>query len=106
MGHQFGVELTGFVVHRDARQFGNALPRVSPVGQAAVHYAWMGRRGLGLFARLRFTSSLFSGEAPVYEVREEALNNAYAEASLGLRFAWPTPLGAGPRAKAAPVSSP
>jgi len=87
-GHQLGLELTGFIIHRDERQFGNELERVSPEGQIAATYEWMSPRGLGLFSKLRFTSALFSGEAPVYEVREEALNNVYIEASLGFRWAW------------------
>ncbi len=86
--HQLGVELVGYIVHRDESQFGNDLQRTSAVGQVALTYEWMSRRNLGVFTKARFTTSLFTGEAPVYEVREEALNNVYGEASVGFRWAW------------------
>ncbi len=77
--HRLGLELVGFVVHRDESQFGNDLQCTSAVGQLALTYEWMSRRNLGPFTKARLTSSLFTGEAPVYEVREEALNNLYAK---------------------------
>jgi hypothetical protein len=87
-GHTLVADAVAFVIHRDASQFGNPLPRWSLVAQAHLGYAYFSRLGLGPYAELRATSAFLSGEAPVYEVREEALNAPYADATLGLRWRW------------------
>ena len=84
-GHTLSLEATAFVVFRDEIQAGNFLPQVSPVGQGAAQYDWMSRKGVGLYVRAWFSSSFLSGTAPVYEVREEAINQPYGELAGGLR---------------------
>jgi hypothetical protein len=84
-GHVLSLELLGWIIHRDERQFGNHLPRVSPVAAVNLDYGWLGRRRVGPWVRVHYSSGFRSGEAPVYELREEAVNNHYGELLLGLR---------------------
>ncbi len=83
-GHVLGAIVTGTLVHRDARQFGRRLPRVGPVGQAELRYAYFGRRGVGPVVRLRYSTGFRSSEAPVYEVRAETLTTHYADLWFGV----------------------
>lgn len=86
--HMLAAEIVGYGIDRDARQGGQDLPRRSLVGQAALDYAWISRVGVGPAVRVRYTTAFLSGEAPVYEVRNEALRTSYAEALVGLRAVW------------------
>jgi hypothetical protein len=86
--HAISLEAIGYYVNRNADQFGNDLPRNSVHGQFALDYAWLSRYGVGVGTRARFATSYLSGEAPVYEVREEALNNLYGDLTVGLRAVW------------------
>jgi len=83
-GHTFGLVATGYLVHRDRRQFGRRFPRVGGVGQAEVRYGFQGRRGVGPVVRVRYTTGFRSGEAPVYEVRAETLTRHYADVWVGI----------------------
>ncbi|MDH5670740.1 MAG: hypothetical protein OEZ06_01235 [Myxococcales bacterium] len=87
-GHALGLELLAFLVHRDADQFGNPLPRTSVHAQVGIEHTWLATSGLGSFASLRYFSGFMSGQSPMYEVREEAINADYGEAQLGLRSVW------------------
>lgn len=87
--HRLTFEAILYYVHRDDEQFGNPLPRHGAYAQGLVDYSWMSRHGVGVGVQLRGTSSFLSGEAPVYEVREEALNNPYGDVTVGLRAALP-----------------
>jgi hypothetical protein len=84
-GHALSLEVLGWVIHRDEQQFGNQLPRVSPVGAVNLDYGWLGRHRVGPWVRLHYSTAFRSGEAPVYEMREEAVNNHYGELLVGLR---------------------
>lgn len=86
--HGLGLEAVAFMVHRDADQFGTPFPRLTGHGQFALQYDWLGRRGVGLMVRARYTTGFLSGEAPVYELREESLTASYAELVLGVRAVW------------------
>lgn len=83
--HQISLEGIAYFVHRDRRQFGNALPRFSTIGQFRFGYRWMSRVGLGLEMMARFNTLFFSGQAPVYEVRPESHDSVYGELSVGVR---------------------
>jgi hypothetical protein len=87
-GHRLAVELLAFLVHRDARQYGNPLPRTTVHAQLALQYDFMSRANVGSFVELRYASGFMSGQAPMYEVREEAINTDYAELHAGLRVIW------------------
>jgi hypothetical protein len=86
--HEIKAESVAFLVHRDPRQYGKPLPRTTLNGQFGVGYAWMSRLGLGPFVEARYYTGFLSGEAPVFEVREEALNAPYADVSVGVRASW------------------
>jgi hypothetical protein len=86
--HLLSVELVGFAVNRNERQAGKPLPENSVHGQVAAEYLWMSRARVGVSVRARMLSSFMSGEAPVYEIREEALEGPYGELMLGLRTVW------------------
>lgn len=86
--HRVSLELQGFYVNRNADQAGNPLPKNSVHGQILGEYAWMSRANVGIVAGARFTSSFFSGEAPIFEIREESLNAPYGEVNVGMRVAW------------------
>ena len=87
--HVIAAEAVGYVVFRDPLQAGNLLPRASPVGFFSAQYDWMSRRNVGLFVRAWGSTSFLSGLAPVYEVREEAVNQVYGELGAGLRVRLP-----------------
>ena len=87
--HAISAEAVGYVVFRDPLQAGNLLPRASPVGFFSAQYDWMSRRNVGLFVRAWGSTSFLSGLAPVYEVREEAVNQVYGELGAGLRVRLP-----------------
>jgi hypothetical protein len=86
--HALGLEVVGFYVNRNPDQAGTTLPPNTVHGQIALDYAWMSRAGVGLVVRGRLLSSFMSGEAPVYEIREESLEAAYGELVVGLRVVW------------------
>lgn len=86
--HAVSLEGTFFYVHRNPDQAGNDLPRNSVQGQVALDYAWLSRVGVGVGVRTRYASSYLTGEAPVYELREESLNTSYADLTVGLRAVW------------------
>lgn len=86
--HRLALEGIGYYVHRDAEQAGNPLPRNGVYAQAAAQWVWMSKHGVGPMVRARFLSSFRSGEAPAYEIREEALNTSYGELIVGLRAVW------------------
>jgi len=81
------VWLEGIVygVHRDEDQAGNPLPRLSAHGQFRLGYGWMSAYGVGAIVIARLNTGFLSGEAPVYEIREEALNTVYGELLVGLQ---------------------
>jgi hypothetical protein len=86
--HRIAAEAVGFVVHRDRDQAGTPLPRVGGYGQFAAEYGWMSRFGVGPMVRVRGTTGFLAGEAPVWEIREEALDAPYGELVVGLRGIW------------------
>jgi hypothetical protein len=89
--HRLALELVGFLVHRDEDQFGeldDPADRLTVNGQVAFEHTWMSRKGVGTFAALRYATSFMSGQAPMYEVREEAINTHYGELSVGFRAVW------------------
>lgn len=87
--HELALTLGGHLVHRDESQFGAGdLDRVSLHGEAGLAWSWLSRRGVGLTVAGRGLSSLFSGEAPLYEVRSETLRTPYAELTAGVLAAW------------------
>ncbi|TPV94609.1 MAG: hypothetical protein B7733_14425 [Myxococcales bacterium FL481] len=87
--HEIALLITGHGVHRDRRQFGSHdIPRASLHGEVGLTWSWLSSRGVGLRVSGRALSSFLSGEAPLYEVREETLRTPYAEASAGLLLAW------------------
>ncbi|MEM6991548.1 MAG: hypothetical protein AAF721_13655 [Myxococcota bacterium] len=87
-GHRLSLQGIGYLVHRDADQAGNPLPRTGVYGQVAADWTWLSRYGVGPMLRARFLSSFRSGEAPAYEIREEALNTVYGELIAGVRAVW------------------
>ena len=82
--HRLFVDAVGFYVNRDAQPRGRPLPRHSVYGQFGLGYAWMANAGVGPFIKLRYTTGFMSGEAPVYELRTEALGSDYVEATVGI----------------------
>jgi hypothetical protein len=86
--HRVSLELVGFYVHRNADQAGTPLPRHSVHGQILGEYAWMSRKNVGVTVGARYSTSFFSGESPIFEIREESLNADYGEVNVGLRVAW------------------
>ena len=86
--HRLAAEAVGFVVHRNADQAGTPLPRVGAYAQFAADYGWMSRFGVGPMVRVRASTGFLSGEAPVWEIREEALDAPYGELIVGLRGVW------------------
>lgn len=86
--HRLAAEAVAFYVHRDPDQAGRPLPRNSVVGQFAGEWTWLTRYGVGPMLRGRLLTTFRSGEAPAYEIREEALNNIYGEAIVGVRAVW------------------
>ena len=86
--HRIAAEAVGFLVHRNPDQAGTPLPRVGAYGQFALDYGWMSRFGIGPAVRVRATTGFLAGEAPVWEIREEALDAPYAELVVGIRGVW------------------
>ena len=87
--HRLALEVVGFGVHRDPSQFGASdFDRFSLHGQVAGEYGWMSASGIGLVLRARLLSAFMSGEAPVYELRNESLRTPFGELSVGLRVRW------------------
>lgn len=86
--HRIAAEAVAFVVHRNRDQAGTPMPRVGGYGQFAIDWSWMSRVGIGPAVRLRATTGFLAGEAPIYEMREEALGAPYGEAIVGLRAVW------------------
>jgi hypothetical protein len=89
--HRLSLDAVGYYVNRDhpGSGGGDALPRHSVHGQLGLGYAWVGRAGVGPWTNVRATTSFLSGEAPVYELREEALTAAYGEVLVGMLARWP-----------------
>ncbi len=87
--HRLSLEAVGYYVNRNRDQAGTPLPRNSIIGQFALGYAWISRAGVGPWAQARATTGFLAGQAPVYEIREEALNSAYGEVLVGLLARWP-----------------
>ena len=87
--HRIALDAVGYYVHRDPDQAGNRLPRHSLYGQFGLGYAWVSQAGVGPWVRARVNTGFMSGEAPVYEIREEALNTTYGEALVGVLARWP-----------------
>ncbi len=86
--HALSAEGVLYYINRNERQGGNLLPQNSVAGQVNLEYTWMSRRNVGVFARVHYATSFMSGDAPIYEMREEAINTHYGEGSLGLRAIW------------------
>ena len=86
--HRLAAEAVAYYIHRDPDQAGQPLPRNSVVGQFAGEWTYLTRVGVGPMLRARLLTTFRSGEAPAYEIREEALNNLYGEAIVGLRAVW------------------
>jgi hypothetical protein len=86
--HRLSLDAVGYYVNRDAH-VDPARPRHSIHGQFGLGYAWVGRAGVGPWTNVRATTGFMSGEAPVYELREEALEAAYGEVLVGMLARWP-----------------
>ncbi len=86
--HRLSAAAVGYYVNRDAQQLGNPLPRHSILGQFGLGYAWVANAGIGPWLDVRYNTSFMSGEAPVYEIREEALNADYGEVLVGMMARW------------------
>ncbi|MCB9715149.1 MAG: hypothetical protein H6712_14880 [Myxococcales bacterium] len=87
--HRLSLDAVGYYVNRDPDQAGNPLPRNSFYGQVGLGYSWISRAGVGPWTQVRATSGFMSGEAPVYEIREEAINAGYGEVLVGMLARWP-----------------
>ena len=87
--HRLSLDAVGYYVNRDPEQAGNPLPRNSVYGQVGLGYSWISRAGVGPWTQVRANSGFMSGEAPVYEIREEALNAGYGEVLVGMLARWP-----------------
>lgn len=87
--HRLSLDAVGYYVNRDSEPVGNPLPRHSVYGQFGLGYSWVGRAGVGPWLNVRSTTGFLSGEAPVYEVREESLDSMYGEALVGMLARWP-----------------
>lgn len=88
-GHRLALSLVGYYVHRNRDQAGAPLPRHGAYAQVVGEYAWMSRRHVGFVIAARYANSFLSGEAPMFEIREESLNAHFGEAWLGVRAEWP-----------------
>lgn len=86
--HRIALEGVAFLVHRNRDQAGTPVPRVGGYGQFALDYGWMSRFGVGPAIRVRATTAFLAGEAPVWEIREEALDAPFAEVIVGIRGVW------------------
>ena len=86
--HELRLDVIAYYVNRDEDQAGNPLPRHGGYAQVGLEYQWISRYQIGPMVRGRFASSFLSGEAPVYEIRDEALNNLYGDVTVGVRAIW------------------
>jgi hypothetical protein len=86
--HRLTLEAVGYYVNRDAL-VAPPRPRHSIHGQFGLGYAWVGRAGVGPWTNVRATTGFLSGEAPLYELREEALEAVYGEVLVGMLARWP-----------------
>ena len=86
--HRLALEAVGFFVDRNPDQAGIDVPRRGVYGQVAGEYAWMSGAGIGPVLRVRYTTGFLTGEAPIYEMRNESLQTHYADATIGLRARW------------------
>lgn len=86
--HRLEATPSLYVIHRDADQGGRRLPRLGTNLQVAASYSWMSRAGVGVFVGGRYASAFLTGEAPMYELRSESLEQHYVEGQLGLRAVW------------------
>lgn len=87
--HRLSLDAVGYYVNRDDPQGTEPLPRHSVLGQFGLGYAWVGRAGVGPWTNIRATTHFLSGEAPVYELRDEALEAGYGEVLVGMLARWP-----------------
>jgi hypothetical protein len=87
--HRLSLDAVGYYVNRDHPSGDEPLPHHSVLGQVGLGYAWVGRAGVGPWTHVRATSRFASGEAPVYEPREESLDGAYGEVLVGMLARWP-----------------
>lgn len=83
--HRLWVESVGYGVIRDEDQAGEPVPRLGVLGQFHLGYQWMSRIGLGIAVQGSINTAFLSGEAPIYEIREESLKTPYGELLLGFR---------------------
>jgi hypothetical protein len=86
--HRLALEAVGYYVNRDRDQAGEPVPRNSAHGQARGEYTWISAAGVGVVAGARYTTSFFAGEAPIYELRPESLDQHFGEVFAGLRVVW------------------
>lgn len=92
--HRISLDAAGYYVNRNHHASSgpsgaHALARHSVLGQVGLGYSWVGRAGVGPWTHVRATSSFLSGEAPIYELREEALEAGYGEVLVGMLARWP-----------------
>lgn len=87
-GHHLALEGVAFLVHRNADQYGKPLARTTLHAQLALQHGWLSDAGVGTFTQLRYATAFMSGQAPMYEIREEAINAHYAELQTGVRVVW------------------
>lgn len=85
--HRLSLDAAGYYVNRN-QPVSSAHPRHSVLGQVGLGYSWVGRAGVGPWTHVRATSSFLSGEAPVYELRDESLAAAYGEVLVGMLARW------------------
>jgi len=87
--HRLSLDAVGYYVNRDHPSGVHSLARHAVLGQVGLGYSWVGRAGVGPWTNVRATTSFLSGEAPLYELREEALEAAYGEVLVGMLARWP-----------------
>lgn len=87
--HRLSVDAVGYYVNREAEPAGRSLPRHGVYGEVGLGYAWVGRAGVGPWTHVRATSAFGSGEAPVYELRDDVLDGGYGELLVGMLARWP-----------------
>lgn len=87
--HRISLDAAGYYVNRNHPSGAHALARHAVLGQVGLGYSWVGRAGVGPWTHVRATSSFLAGEAPVYELREEALEAGYGEVLVGMLARWP-----------------
>ncbi len=85
--HRLSAMGQAYYVHRD-RDSAGSQPRHSVSGQFELSYAWMSRHGVGPFVSGRLTSGFLSGEIPIFETRQAAIDGVYGDVTIGLRAVW------------------